>query len=205
MGLRSWIYDRALLPITTSWYREVLERVPRHSRLLDIGIGTGGALANNADLIKERDLRVVGIDIDPDYVVRARARLAEVGLQDHVRVELVSVYDFAETGFDAAYFSASFMLLPDSAAALRHVLGLLTQEGRVYFTQTFQDRRSPVLERVKPVLKTLTTIDFGNVTYEPDFLATLDRGGVDVLEHKTLTAQRTRSYRLVVAHARAAA
>lgn len=199
MGLRAWIYDRALLPVTTSWYREVLERMPRGSRLLDIGIGTGGALANNADLIIERDLHVVGIDIDEDYVKKARERMHEVGLSDRVHVELQSVYDYEnEAPFDGAYFAASFMILPDPIAALAHVSGLLKEHGHIFFTQTFQDKKSPLMEKIKPMLKVVTTVEFGQVTYEQDFLDTLEQAGVSVVEHKTLTAKRTQSYRLVV-------
>ena len=198
MGLRAWIYDRALLPLTTSWYREVLDRMPQGSRLLDIGIGTGGALANNASVVRDKELNVVGIDIDADYVRRARERLHQAGLSDLVTVELESVYDFVEDGFDGAYFSASFMILPDPVRALRHVSEQLGPHGRIFFTQTFHDRKSPVMEKVKPLLKTITTVEFGKVTYEEDFLATLAEAGVEVVEHRTLESKRNASYRLVV-------
>lgn len=199
MGLRAWIYDQAMLPVTTSWYAEVLDRLAPGSRLLDIGIGTGGALANNADRILRGDLDVIGIDIDPDYVRKARERLHEVGLAEAVRVELQSVYDFEDGEFDAAYFAASFMLLPDPVGALEHVLEQLRPGGHVFFTQTFQDRKSPLMEKVKPMLKTVTTIDFGQVTYEDDFLATLARAGAEVVANETMKSNRSTSYRLIVA------
>ena len=199
MGLRAWIYDRALLPLTTGWYRAVLERLPKGARLLDVGIGTGGALAGNAALLRERDVSVVGVDIDAAYVEAAKKRMTEVGLSDRVDVRLQSIYDFAETGFDAAYFSASFMLMPDPEAALAHVLSLLNPGGRVFFTQTFQERSSPLMERLKPLLKTVTTVDFGQVTYEPEFLAVLEKAGLAIDENATLGRKRDWTYRLVVA------
>jgi SAM-dependent methyltransferase len=109
------------------------------------------------------------------------------------------VYDYAGAGFDAAYFSASFMILPDPVGALEHVRTCLAPGGRVFFTQTFQDRPSPLVERMKPLLRTLTTVEFGQVTYEQDFLDTLRSARMRVVEHKTLTAKRSMSYRLVVA------
>jgi len=67
--------------------------------------------------------------------------------------------------FDAVYFSGSISLMPDPAAALRAVAPLLKQkEGRVYITQTFQKQRSPVVAAIKPLLKYVTTIDFGQLT-----------------------------------------
>jgi hypothetical protein len=68
----------------------------------------------------------------------------------------------------------------------------------VFFTQTFQEKRSPLTERLKPMLKTLTTVDFGQVTYEADFLAVLEKGGLTVLEHERLGERPAWSFRLVV-------
>ncbi len=198
MGLRSWIYDRALLPLTRGWYREVLGRLPRGARLLDVGIGTGGALAKNAALVHERDLQVTGVDIDADYVRQAQRHMERVGLQERVVVRLESIYDFEEGGWDAVYFSASFMLMPDPEDALRHVIGLLAPHGRVYFTQTFHHRASRLTETIKPMLRTLTTVDFGQVTYEEDFFAVLERAGLGVVEHERLGERSNMSYRLVV-------
>ncbi len=199
MQLRAWIYDRTIRPLTASWYRRVLEQLPPGTRLVDIGIGTGGALVANAALVGERDLRVVGVDIDPDYVRRCREQVSRSGLADRVEVLLESIYDHAGAGYDAAYFSGSFMLMPEPAAVLRHVASLLREGGRVYFTQTFQERRSAVLERTKPLLRKLTTIDFGRVTYEDDFRRTLAEAEVEVIDMEVLERSRARTSRLVVA------
>ena len=43
------IYDIVIVKMTALWYRSVLDRLPRGARVLDIGIGTGSALAANAD------------------------------------------------------------------------------------------------------------------------------------------------------------
>jgi ubiquinone/menaquinone biosynthesis C-methylase UbiE len=196
--MRGLIYDAAILPLTSSWYAEVLSRLPDEARLLDVGIGTGGALAKNADTVVRKRLRVVGVDIDADYVERAKKRLGEVGLSERVEVRLESIYDHDGGPYDAAYFSASFMLMPDPPAVLRHVLGLLAPGGRVFFTQTFQDRKSGLMEKAKPLLKKVTTIEFGRVTYERDFRDTVARGGLALTELTTMGRSGARSYRLAV-------
>ncbi len=196
--MRAHIYDTAILRLTAGWYQQVLARVPARSSMLDVGIGTGSALCRNADLLRAKDLRVTGVDIDEDYVERAKKRVAKTGLDDRVEVKLQSVYDHQGGPYDAVYFSASFMLLPEPEGALRHVCELLAPEGLVFFTQTFQDRRSAVVEKTKPLLKKLTTIDFGRVTYEEDFLAVVDRGGLELIEFITMHASGPRSYRLAV-------
>lgn len=196
--MRAWIYDKAILGLTTRWYAEVLDRLRPGAHLLDVGIGTGGALAKNAATLRAKELRVTGVDIDPDYVKKARQRVHRAELDERVEVVLQSIYDHAGGPYDAVYFSASFMLLPDPAEALHHVQSLLAPEGRVFFTQTFQDRESKVMERVKPMLKAATTIDFGRVTYEHDFRDVVEQGGLQLTELSVMGRRGARSYRLAV-------
>jgi ubiquinone/menaquinone biosynthesis C-methylase UbiE len=196
--VRAWIYDKAILGLTTRWYAEVLDRLPAGAHLLDVGIGTGGALAKNAATLRDKRIEVTGVDIDPDYVKKARKRLGDAGLADQVDVQLQSIYDHQGGPYDAVYFSASFMLLPDPAGALRHVQELLSPAGRVFFTQTFQDKPSKVMEKVKPMLKKATTIDFGRVTYEQDFRTMVADGGMQLTELSVMGRRGPRSYRLAV-------
>jgi ubiquinone/menaquinone biosynthesis C-methylase UbiE len=196
--MRAWIYDWTFKNLTVGWYREVLQRLPDGARLLDVGIGTGGALCRNKELVASKNLRVVGVDYDRDYVIRCRERVATEGLADRVQVELISIYDYTGETFDAVYFGASFMLMPDPRRALEHCATLLRPGGRIYFTQTFQEKRSVVVERVKPLLKRITTIDFGKVTYEEEFLQVLRDARVDVLDNIVLGRLRAQSYRLIV-------
>lgn len=197
--MRAWLYDQALLPLTSQWYREVLDRMPDRARLLDVGVGTAGALLAHGPLVSAKALDVVGVDIDAKYVERARRRVADAGLDDHITVHHEPLGAHAGGPYDAVYFAASFMLFDDPEAALRDASRLLAPGGRVFFTQTFQDRPSRFMEWLKPLLKQVTSIDFGRVTYEDDFFATLDRGGMDVTEHAVLDTTAGRSSRLVVA------
>lgn len=167
--IRSIIYDTLIVGLTAKWYAEVLQRLPTGAALLDVGIGTAGALLANAGLVEQKRLRITGIDIDGDYVERARNELLRAGLQDRIEVRHESVYDHRGGPYDAVYFSGSFMLLPEPERALRHCALLLRPNGRLYFTQTIQQQRSRWMETIKPLLKRVTSIDFGRVTYEEDF------------------------------------
>lgn len=197
--MRAALYDLAIVSLTASWYEAVLSRLVHGCRLLDVGIGTGGALLTHADRIRALDLRITGVDIDGDYVARCTRRVARHGLTHHVTARVESIDDHRGGPYDAAYFSGSFMLLPDPPAAVRHVVSLLTPDGRLYFTQTFEHERSPALERLKPLLRRLTTIDFGRVTYEDDFRRALEAGRVAIDERVVLHAGRRRSALLLSA------
>ncbi len=197
--LRGLIYDHTFAKLTINWYRAVLERLPDGAEVLDVGIGTGGAVIANADLIREKNLKILGLDIDPDYLKRCRQALAKAGLADLVQVRLESVYDHRGGPYDAIYFSGSFMLLPDPVGALRHVLEQLKPNGRIYFTQTFHDQRSPLAEKIKPMLHRVTTIHFGQVTYLEDFCEVLQQAGAEVVEMVLLKKLRNTSFRLIEA------
>ncbi|MDI5986027.1 class I SAM-dependent methyltransferase [Halomonas sp. M4R5S39] len=197
--IRSLLYDTLILRLTARWYAEVVERLPEDAALLDVGIGTAGALLANAERVLQKRLRVAGIDIDGDYVERARRRLRDSSLAERAEVRLESVYDHQGGPYDAVYFSASFMLLPEPERALRHCAGMLTSGGRLYFTLTIQQQPSRFMERLKPMLKRLTSIDFGRVTYEEAFKSQLDAAGLALEEFTLLSRHGGRASCLAVA------
>ena len=99
-AIRSWVYDRFVAGMTSEWYRHVLTRLADGARVLDVGIGTGAALARCADLVQAKRLDVVGLDIDQDYLVRCQAEVTRVGLTDQVRPVLSSVYEHEGGPYD---------------------------------------------------------------------------------------------------------
>jgi len=87
------IYDVVILNMTEVWYRTVLSRLDDGTALLDVGVGTGGALCRCADLVRAKNLRIIGLDYDAAYVDAAKRTIADAGLQDLVHVICMSVYD----------------------------------------------------------------------------------------------------------------
>ena len=199
--VRSAVYDAAIVGMTADWYRAVLERLPNQCRLLDVGIGTGAALVANADLLREKDVRVTGVDVDPAYVSQCRRTIVDKRLDRWIAVRLESIDVHAGGPYDAVYFSASFMLLPDPVGTLRHIRTVTTDDALVYFTQTFEHRRSRAVELAKPLLRRVTTIDFGRVTYEADFRETLAKARYELVGTETLHAGPRRSGVLAIARA----
>ena len=130
---RSFVYDVLILRMTTRWYEAVLTKLPENSRVLDVGIGTAGALLRCSKLLREKNIHIVGIDYDADYVASAQNAIESVGLQSIIRVEHRSVYDLKlgeeDKPYDAVYFSGSFTLLPDRLEALRVVSAMVEEEG----------------------------------------------------------------------------
>jgi SAM-dependent methyltransferase len=93
--------------------------------------------------------------------------------------------------FDVIYFSGSFSLLPDMPGALKAVLPLLKKGGQIYITQTYQRYTPPFLAYIKPWLRYMTTIDFGQLIPE-DRAATFfqhqvpDQCHLECVEHEVI-------------------
>ena len=84
--MRAWIYDKAIGPLTGGWYREVLARIPDNARVLDVGIGTGGALCENARTVSSKSLQITGVAIDQGELRRRRRCLTPATTAVHVVV-----------------------------------------------------------------------------------------------------------------------
>ena len=209
---KSFVYDAMILSMTEKWYRAVLERLDDGSVLLDVGIGTGGALLRCIDLIESKDLKIVGIDIDAAYVEAGKVRVQQAGLSDRISIEKVNVYEGNErimeqskklgattnsdgAFVDAVYFSGSFSLLPDPTKALQLVSTFIkrndvkdtpAEKGKIYITQTYQRKTPFFLPFVKPLVKYATTIDFGQVVREEEVLQIFRDSNLEVVKHEVI-------------------
>ena len=86
---------------------------------------------------------------------------------------------FSDHEFDTIIFGSSFMIMPDQIKALELAksncfidLEHLSNKGKIYFLLTLYDEKSAFnkfMEKIKPLLKYITTVDFGKVTYKKEF------------------------------------
>ena len=202
-SIRAVVYNLMIVDLTKHWYKAVLDRLPHGARLIDVGTGTGRALASNADTLRKKDISTVCIDYDIDYVKACTAELTRTNLLDRCKVVHTSVYDYLSPNgdlLDAAYFSGSLMLMPDPVRALTHVSSLLKPGFKIYCTQTFEHRPSQWIHVLKTALSKVTTIDFGSVTYEEEFYKTAQAANLTVEEDSFLMGTKrsdARSYRLL--------
>lgn len=197
--MRAFIYNQLIIPLTSSCYFEVFSRLPQHSLLLDVGIGTGKALFKNKKIIFDKQLKIVGVDINASYLQSCQRLIQEYRLQESIRVKQMSFYDLTDEMYDAIYFSSSFMLLPDQLKALHIAKQHLKPGGKIYFTQTLHTRRSYFQEILKPKLIYLTSIHFGKITYENDFFQLLSQAQLRVLESTTIKKWKSAKEELIVA------
>ena len=101
-------------------------------RVLDVGCGAGPTTVELARRVAPGGA-VVGVDISPSMIERARARARD----EHVDVEFmvgdVQVYDLGESSFDAAYSRFGVMFFADPVAAFTNIRRALRDGGRLAF------------------------------------------------------------------------
>jgi len=120
-------------------------------RVLDCGCGPSGALPTLAELVGPRGA-VVGIDMNPPAVERARSVVATLGL-DNVQVHVGDVHELevAALGgpFDLAYTRLFLMHQSDPVRTLQRIAALLRPGGRIVAHEALRGpapRSSPDLE-----------------------------------------------------------
>lgn len=183
------LYNWIISDVTKICYQDCLQIFAPDSKILDVGIGNGVMLQNYHHLIKEKNLQITGLDINLDYIKHCCKLIERYSLQDQLQVLHKSVFNYdpgPEERFDYVLFSMSFMLLPDQEKVLDQARSWLKTGGKIVFFQTMFQSRSPFLEFIKPKLKYLTSIDFGQVTYEDDFFQLLQKKRIITNEDRLL-------------------
>lgn len=187
------IYDKIIVKMTETWYRSVLEKQKDGAIILDVGIGTGSALLRCKDIIKAKKLKIIGVDYNNFYVEAAAASVKNEEMTGSISVHALNIYDeealrkILTDQVDSVYFSGSFSLLPNPKAALISVLKVLKPNGKIYITQTYQKKTPPLMTYVKPLLKFVTTIDFGKLVTVTEIVKTLNNvEGLKVEDHSVI-------------------
>jgi alpha-N-acetylglucosaminidase len=175
--MRNMLYQWVIGDVTEYCYSSCLDYFHEKAVILDVGIGNGLMVKDHHREIKEKQLKIVGLDIDRTYIRRCRELVNNYELADQIQVIEKPVEDFQPNGhgsFDFILFSMSFMLLDKQEQVLRRVSKWLKPGGKILFFQTMFKSRNRLLEEIKPRLKHVTTIEFGEVTYDQDFYDLLE-------------------------------
>jgi ubiquinone/menaquinone biosynthesis C-methylase UbiE len=187
--MRNYLYKLIIDDVTDICYKNCLEYFPAHSSILDVGIGNGIMIKDYHDVIRSKNLKITGIDINEDYLSHCKELICEWELRDNIEVHKMPVEKYAppEKGyFDFILFSMSFMLFEDQKLVLDRIKPWLKPHGEVVFFQTMFKDKSFFMELIKPRLKYVTSIDFGRVTYEKDFAALLDQKDISITQDRML-------------------
>jgi hypothetical protein len=156
-----------------------------------------GALLRCKKIIKAKRLKIVGVDYNNLYIQAAQEAIHRHGMSGNISVHTLDIYNEKAlqivlkseeiTEVDSVYFSGSFSLMPDPKGALISVLKILNKQGKIYITQTYQKRTLPLMATIKPLIKFITTVDFGKLVTTQGIEETLcGVDGLNLEEHDVI-------------------
>lgn len=199
--MRNQLYKLIINGVTDYCYKNCLDYFSHNSTILDVGIGNGLMMEKYHPLIKSKDLKIYGIDINKNYLNHCEHLIRTYHLENHIEIyrKPVQAYEpLKKEYFDFILFSMSFMLFNDQQSVLDRIKNWLKPGGKIVFFQTMYKERSRLMEFIKPKLKYITTIDFGKVTYEKDFFALLDEKKLSISEDRLIKREWFKGeYRMV--------
>ena len=191
LNIPAFVYDTVITkPLTKYTYIKLYNELIQKNgdsikKILDIGTGTGYALESIIDYLPKTN--VVGIDIDQNYVKAAKKRFAN---RANVQIRGQNFYELenSKERYDLIIFSSSFMLMPYREKALEVAKSLLNKNGKIVFLMTLYENKKKFkfVEKIKPYLKYYTTIDFGNITYETNFVNLLQDSSLKILKKERI-------------------
>jgi|694.fasta_scaffold105705_2 ubiquinone/menaquinone biosynthesis C-methylase UbiE len=167
------VYDQICGVNTPSFYKKVLlDFVKDNTSILEVGIGNGICLDKNAQLIKNKNLSIFGIDIDADYLEQCAEIIKKNNLQNNVKIKNQDLLCMkSKIKYDYVIFSESYPVIPDEIMKkmMKKCKQLLKRKGQIIFIHNLVDEKDFLRDFLKPKLKNLIMIDFGKLTTHKEF------------------------------------
>jgi len=170
--IKHFLYNLFVGSYTQKLYHNFLNSIPDNSTVLDIGIGNGYSLLVNSELIRKKNIKIIGVDIDYESIKQATHNIKEKNLENLIEVYNENIYNFKEGEYDYIFFSNSYSVIPNIIDMINHIKKKhLKKNGTFVISTTIENNYNPIKHIIKPNLKYLTFgIDFGTITLLDKFI-----------------------------------
>lgn len=134
---RRWapVYDNTFGRFTTEGRRHAVEIInQRHGKVLEVGVGTGLSLPDYG-----QHLEIVGIDLSPEMLEKAREKVAEEGLGNVTGLHEMDAGELTfQTGaFDTVVAMYVLTVVPDPEKVMRELARVCKVGGEVILVNHF--------------------------------------------------------------------
>jgi len=201
-SLRDYIYDKILGSATlgegstTSLYRKALESIPPNSRVLDVGIGNGTCAVENMGIIRKKNIRITGIDIDTGYIQAAKQKIMVANAGSHITANVVDLMSIEDQKWDFILFSESYPVIDSElmSSLWKASLKLLEPGGKILMIHNLCDHPAPLFKLFKTNAKYFTLVDFGKTTSMDEFVSHLRENNLRIKGKRVLFPMLMTSY-----------
>jgi phosphatidylethanolamine/phosphatidyl-N-methylethanolamine N-methyltransferase len=137
LAYRRWapVYDHTFGRVAAEGRKHAVEVLNRtEGRLLEVGVGTGLSLP-----AYKRSLEIVGIDLSPEMLEKARERVAEEALTNVTGLHEMDAGDlkFANDSFDTVVAMYVMTVVPDPEKVMRELSRVCRPGGEVMLVNHF--------------------------------------------------------------------
>ncbi len=148
-------------------------------RVLEVGVGTGKSLAHYP-----QGIELVGIDISPKMLERAKARAGDFPGSLTLQVGDVQNLDFPDDSFDTAVTSCVFCSVTDPVRGFREINRVLRPGGRGLHLEHVRSKR-PVIGKLMDILNPIA-VRMTGANINRDTAANIRKSGLRLLEEEDL-------------------
>jgi len=165
-----WLGRNDLKLATPKLFYHFLKTLENNSFILDVGIGNGACYDKdyNINIIKQKNIKIIGIDIDKDYIDMCKHRVISNNLQNYLSVQLIDLFKFkSDVKFDHIVFTESAPLMPqDLIIKMINYIdnNLIKINTKIHFINNLTDNPH-ILFHLKSIVKYIPfiNVDFGNI------------------------------------------
>lgn len=134
---RRWapVYDHTFGKVAAEGRKHAVEILNQgHGRILEVGVGTGLSLPDY-----KRSLEIVGIDLSPEMLDKARERVAEEGLSNVTGLHEMDAGElkFADNSFDTVVAMYVMTVVPEPEKVMRELARVCRPGGEVMLVNHF--------------------------------------------------------------------
>ncbi len=150
-------------------------------RILEVGVGTGLSLPEYP-----KGVQVTGIDLSPEMIAGARARVEEMGLQDMELAEMdASAMTFPDQHFDHVVAMYVLSVAPEPEKVIAEMRRVCRPGGCLYIVNHFRHRNA-LISGFEKAMSPLSRL----LGFRPDFSLEefVERNQLDVLETSAVNA-----------------
>jgi len=112
------------------WREWLWRQAPNHGRVLEVGVGTGKNIPYHP-----HDTQVIGIDLSPKMLARAKRYKQKLGAQTELVLGDAQALDLPDASVDAAFATFVFCSVPDPVLGFRELRRVVRPSGRVYLLE----------------------------------------------------------------------